>query len=184
MKLIVILSLFIATPALAQKPPPPAVPPTAKAAEKTGVELALNPDDAAFLKSAALANLGEIEASKGATTRGSKKDVRTYAVMMTKDHGGATEELKKLADAKKVALPATLPPEKNTDIERLAKEKDFDASYMAMMIADHEAAVALFEKASSDSRDDDVRAFAEKLLPKLQAHLKQAREIKAKLGGH
>jgi putative membrane protein len=48
----------------------------------------------------------------------------------------------------------------------------FDKAYVEMMLADHQNAVALFEKASQ-STDSAVKAYATKYLPVLKKHLKQ-----------
>jgi putative membrane protein len=48
----------------------------------------------------------------------------------------------------------------------------FDKAYIEMMVADHQNAVALFEKASQ-STDSAVKAYASKYLPVLKKHLKQ-----------
>jgi len=177
----------LAAPAFAESPPPPkpvaapSVPPSAKMPEAVQKEVKVREEDVAFATQAAQGSMTEIEASKSALSRGKKKEVRAFATMMIKDHGGATDELKTLADSKNIALPASVSNEKRLDIERMTKAKDFDIAYMTLMVAEHEAAVALFEKTGADSKDEDVRAFAEGLLPKLQNHQRQAREIKAKL---
>ena len=41
----------------------------------------------------------------------------------------------------------------------------------------HEDTLQLFEKAAGSAGDPDVKAYAQKVLPKLQAHLKMAQEL-------
>ncbi len=45
------------------------------------------------------------------------------------------------------------------------------------MVEAHEDAVSLFEKAAK-SEDADIAAFAQKYLPKLQAHYTAAKDLK------
>ena len=57
----------------------------------------------------------------------------------------------------------------------------FDRSYVELMIDDHQKDVSEFERASQ-STNQSVRAFAEKTLPTLREHLRQARDAQAALG--
>jgi predicted outer membrane protein len=52
----------------------------------------------------------------------------------------------------------------------------FDVQYMRMMLQDHAQAIAMFTRASQSS-DPEVRAFAKKNLPALQAHFSHARGV-------
>jgi putative membrane protein len=56
----------------------------------------------------------------------------------------------------------------------------FDKRYMAMMIRDHEQAIATFTS-GSQSDDAQVRSFATQTLPILRAHLTHARSVNSKL---
>jgi putative membrane protein len=49
---------------------------------------------------------------------------------------------------------------------------------MDKMVNDHEDVVKRFEKQTKNADDLEVLAFANKTLPKLQAHLAKAKEIK------
>ena len=53
----------------------------------------------------------------------------------------------------------------------------FDNQYIRMMVQDHYQAIELF-KSAANSDDAQVRAYAEKTLPVLQAHYDQARRLK------
>jgi putative membrane protein len=54
--------------------------------------------------------------------------------------------------------------------------QQFDQQYMRMMLQDHHQAVALFSSAAQSS-DAEVKAYAKKTLPKLQAHMEHAKMI-------
>lgn len=62
---------------------------------------------------------------------------------------------------------------------RLAKMNgsDFDREYLALAVSAHEDEVKDFQKKSRDASDPDVRAFASKELPTLQAHLDRAQSL-------
>jgi putative membrane protein len=57
----------------------------------------------------------------------------------------------------------------------------FDREYINMMVKDHEKDVKEFEKASTQAKDPDVRAFAAKTLPTLREHLQQVRDIQNRM---
>ncbi len=50
------------------------------------------------------------------------------------------------------------------------------------MVADHEKDVAAFNSVAKGAVDADVKAFAAKTLPTLEAHLQMIRDIAGKLG--
>jgi putative membrane protein len=52
-----------------------------------------------------------------------------------------------------------------------------------MGVTAHEDTVKLFQKASADAKDPEVKAFATKTLPKLQHHLQMAQDLKKAVGG-
>lgn len=55
----------------------------------------------------------------------------------------------------------------------------FDQAYIEMTVADHQNAIKLFEKASQ-STDNAIKAYANKYLPELKKHLKQANALAGK----
>ena len=46
----------------------------------------------------------------------------------------------------------------------------------------HEEAIELFDQEARNGSDAELKAFAQKQLPGLRNHLKQARDLQAKLG--
>jgi putative membrane protein len=69
--------------------------------------------------------------------------------------------------------------------DKLSKMKGaaFDRAYMAHMVTAHQQAVALFQKETSGGKDPEAKAWAAKILPTLQEHLKMARGLNAKVAG-
>jgi putative membrane protein len=57
---------------------------------------------------------------------------------------------------------------------------DFDKAYARQEVKDHEEAVKLFKDASR-SKDPDIAAFAQKILPTLEHHLAMAKSMKKAL---
>lgn len=139
-------------------------------------------EDREFFERAAIAGMAEIQAAEIARTKAVDADTKAFADMMLGDHGKNNSELKSLAASKGVTLPTTLDRKHADLIEELRDKKsgkDFDDKYSNDMEAAHEDAVKLFEKASKDSKDPDVKAFAAKSLPTLKSHLEMARKLDA-----
>jgi putative membrane protein len=137
---------------------------------------------AAFLKQAAQNGLAEVEGSKLALTKAQNTQVKAFAQQMVDDHGKANEELKTLASAKGVELPAEPSVAQKAKMKSLhtADGADFDRRYADTLgVAAHEDTVKLFQKASTGAADPQVKAFATKTLPTLQHHLQMAKDMKA-----
>lgn len=131
-----------------------------------------------FLEEASISGMVEVEMGKIGQQKASMQKIKEFAAMIEKDHTEANKELVQLATSKSFKLPAELPALKKehlTDLNR-ATGKDFDNYYINMMVEDHISDIALFEGATK-SPDAAVSAFAKKILPVLQKHYRQAREI-------
>jgi putative membrane protein len=57
----------------------------------------------------------------------------------------------------------------------------FDRGFIEAQVKAHQEAIALFEKQANGGGDADLKAFAQKQLPALRNHLKQAQDLQAKL---
>jgi len=57
----------------------------------------------------------------------------------------------------------------------------FDRGFVDAQVKAHQEAIALFEKQANGGDDSELKAFAQKQLPGLRNHLKQAQDLQAKL---
>lgn len=136
--------------------------------------------DVEFMNKAAQAGQMEIDASKLAETKAASGTVKRFAGQMLQDHRAAAEDLKRLASAKGVQLPATPSHDDQKKLEAMGalQGTSFDKQYANEVgVKAHNDAVALFRKAASDARDNDVRDFAKKTLPTLEHHLDSAKTM-------
>lgn len=136
--------------------------------------------DAGFIRDAAKAGIAEVESSQLAAQKASDPAIKSFAQKMVDDHTKANQELKALAQTKGVELPGEPSLLQKGKMKALsaADGADFDRRYAdGMGVKAHEDAVKLFQKAANGAKDADVKAFASKTLPTLQAHLKMAREL-------
>ncbi len=145
--------------------------------------VAVSEDDAKFVTEAANGGMAEVELGKLAKEKGQHLDVKAFGEMMVKDHSKANDELATLAQAKNITLPATLGTDEQNLKDELSKKSpgDFDKSYIEDMVKDHEKDIKLFEDASKNLKDTELKAFVDKTLPTLRNHLDHAKSVKDKL---
>ncbi|KAA9340191.1 DUF4142 domain-containing protein [Adhaeribacter soli] len=137
-------------------------------------------DQATFMIEAASGGMMEVALGRMAEKQASHAEVKAFGKMMVTDHTKANEELKKLAAAKNVTLPASVGEEHQKHIDKLSglKGAEFDREYMRLMVDDHQEDVDNFRKAAQDTETDpDVKAFATKTLTVLEKHLERARKV-------
>lgn len=153
-----------------------------KEARKDTTAMAPAPDPAtsSFLVDATNGGMAEVALSRLALEKSSNAAVKRFAEMMVTDHTAANDQAKLLAAQKNITLPADVSEENKKKADELMKKtgKDFDKNYIDVMTKDHEKAVDMFEKASSNLKDADVVAFINNALPKLRAHLDSVKVIR------
>jgi putative membrane protein len=157
----------------------PAVQGDPNAQRGQGQELAK--EDRDFLENAAQSGHAEIEGSRMAQESDAGPAVRQFAQKMIEDHTQANKELIDLANRKGFTVPDEPSLAQRTELLALKALSGgaFDTMYSARIaVAAHENAVELFEKATQEVKDADIRAYAEKTLPKLREHLEMARALR------
>lgn len=135
-----------------------------------------------FLTSANRAGQMEIAVASMAQRQAKNPRVKAYAQMLESDHRQANQQLDVMASLKGVTLAADQGMSPLDAVARLQNLKGhaFDVAYIDQMIEDHVQAIKDFQQAAAGT-DADVGAFASKMLPTLQKHLQEAREIKTLL---
>jgi putative membrane protein len=137
-----------------------------------------------FIDEAARGGMAEVELGKLTKTHAQSAKVKEFGQRMVTDHGKANAELKKLAAKKGVALPDDLGAEHEAMRDRLAamKGNEFDRAYLDAMKEDHHKDIDAFKQAADSSPDADVRAFAKRTLPTLEAHARLLDQIEPTVG--
>lgn len=139
----------------------------------------LDEDSKDFIMKAASGGAMEVQLGTYAQQSAANQRVKNFGAMMERDHSAANGELKDLAARKNVVIPG-MPEEKHQKhIDDMKKKsgKDFDKSYMKMMVDDHEKDIKEFEKAGEKTTDPDLKSFVVKTLPTLRTHLDSAKAI-------
>lgn len=135
--------------------------------------------DLAFMNDAGPGGVAEVELGRLAVKSAASAEVRQFAQQMIEDHSKAGEKLKKLAQQKKVTLPAEILPQARQTKEELAKlsGSEFDRAYVKAMVEVHEKDVTAFDAVAANATDADVKAFAAATVPTLKHHLQMIRDI-------
>jgi putative membrane protein len=170
-----LVACSLSTVLVAQVEPTLVPSPTPTAAPTAAPTPAVAHGDRSFMRKAAKAGAKEIAISQAVMNHLSSPQSKAFAQQMITDHTAANTELMALAQQKGVEIPAK--DDTSLSDEWSKKIDNVDRDYANVMVADHEEAVKLFEKASKSS-DPDVAAFAQKTLPTLQHHLMMAQEMK------
>ena len=147
---------------------------------------AVSPMDRIFATKAAQGGIAEVKTSELALQKSHNPQVRAVAKRMVKEHTAANEELKTVAQDKKLTLPSDTDPKHKAAYAKLATLSGaaFDKAYMAGQEKDHAATVKLFENEIATGEDKDISGFASKNLPTIEDHTKMIFQVGSNLGVH
>jgi putative membrane protein len=141
---------------------------------RADVATKLSHSDKTFIEKAAKGGMKEVAISQAVSGKLTGPGVRDLAQMMISEHGAANTELAALAARKGVSLPAA----DASDTKRWSKnDKDVDDEYLEQMKDDHQEAIDVFERGAK-TEDAEIAVFAQKMLPRLQAHLEHIKALK------
>ena len=141
----------------------------------------LSSRDSNFVMQAAQTGMLEVQLGKLAVQRGSSAGVKQYGQQMVEEHTQKNQELMQLAMQKGVEVPTEMSSQNKALGDRLSglSGTSFDAAYKQAMIDSHNQAIALFQAQSQQGQDPELKAWATKTLPNLQAHLQMVNQILA-----
>jgi putative membrane protein len=136
--------------------------------------------DRKFIEEAAGHGMFEVQAAQLATAKANDPNVKSFAGMLVDQHTAANNELVQIANGRNVELPAAPKRALRRDIAKMGKKNgaEFDRDFVREIgIKSHEKAIKLFEKASKDVKDPELKAFVDKTLPSLRDHLAMAQKL-------
>jgi putative membrane protein len=141
------------------------------------------PDEDDFVVKAASGGMMEVELGKLAQEKGQSQEVKEFGELMERDHSKANDELKNIAQQNNIQLPDSMLDKHREHVEELSEKSgaEFDETYMDLMAEDHEKDVKLFEEASENYDNQEVKDWAEKTLSVLEEHHELAKSVKEKL---
>ncbi|MDR8102019.1 DUF4142 domain-containing protein [Burkholderia cenocepacia] len=134
--------------------------------------------DAEFVDKAGMIGKVERQAGQLALDHSSNADVKAFARKMVDDHARIADELRHIGAQKGVPVQTRMLVDPEVTALRAKDGRAFDAAYVALAgPRAHEAAVRLYETEAKEGRDPQLRAFAARTLPMLNAHLSAARQL-------
>jgi putative membrane protein len=138
-----------------------------------------SPADRAFMQMAAQANMTEAHIGQMAETQASESQVKDFGQTLTHDHTDAYTQLTALAAKTGESIPNGIDVRKISTVEQLMKlkGKQFDHQFVQAEIRDHEKAIAEFKREAEHGEDPDVKAYASKMIPVLEGHLREAKTL-------
>lgn len=134
-----------------------------------------NEKDAQFLVDAAEINRKKISLGQLAQQKSNTSSVIELGKIMETDHTKSLAEVTELAKIKIISLPTSQTEAGQEAYKKLNEKsgKEFDNEFCNMMAKGHKEAIELFENASTESTDADIRNWATETLPTLRMHLEQ-----------
>lgn len=137
-----------------------------------------------FVEDASAKGLAEIEGAKVALEKSTSQDVKDFAQRMIEDHRAANQRLRDLAKQKGLEMSddASLMAQAKTMILQLREGESFDEAYANNQVQAHQEAIELFRTYIRQGEDQDIKAFAQEILPTLEEHLQMAKKLAAAHG--
>jgi len=139
--------------------------------------------DAQFIVDVVAANYGEVKLAQLAQQKSANAEIKGVAKTLESDHTAVLNELKDLASTKGISVPTEETQDAKDKYKDLneKKGKDFDKEWCETLVDKHEKSIKKFEDASNEAVDPDLKAWAAKTIPKLQAHHDKLMQCEKKL---
>jgi len=149
---------------------------TGSSSSSSGAKLSWS--DKRFVTKAAEEGHDEVALAELAAQRATNPEVRSFAQKLVDDHTKVNSELMTIASQKNVKIDKD--DDKDRTYKRLSKKSgsEFDAEFVETMIDEHEKDIKMFEKASTNAKDTEVRSFASTNVTHLRDHLQQAQNLR------
>ena len=139
----------------------------------------LNSTDTKFIQEEAAAGAALVRIAELGVKKSEREDIKAFAGMLVADHTKANAELATLAESKGVVLTSEVDSKHAGTYEKLKGESgtDLDKEFLSVIVSGHEKCVKNFQGAADNAEDSEVKLWAAKMLPALQAHLEKAEEL-------
>lgn len=139
--------------------------------------------DTAFAINAAQGGAAEVELGKLAAEKAGNPEVKAFGRQMVEDHMKANNDLKSVAQKKGMTLPTDMNAHQQASYSKLRRLSGdaFDRAYVKDMVKDHEEDVKELQKEASNGKDEEIKGFASRTLPVLQAHLEKIKSIQSNI---
>ncbi len=135
-----------------------------------------NAQDAAFVQTAAVANMAEVAQGQLATKQTGNAAATQFANWMIVDHSGAEASLQTLASQERLSLPSGLDQANQQLLAQLQPLTDgtFFATYVVGQVLAHTQSLTAFIQEAQNGQDTAIKAYASAGIPTLAGHLASA----------
>ena len=134
------------------------------------------------------ANGAEIASSSLAVQNASSADVKAFAREMIADHTAMQKkgaEVGKALGVEDADASADRMDEMNDDLDELKGRKgaDFDKAYMDLQVRAHERTLGELRAFEPRAQSAELKSHIAQAIPKVEAHLQKAQQLRQQLGG-
>lgn len=146
----------------------------------------LSSTDQQFVTNAGYNNVDEINAGYLASTNAADSSVKAFGHLMVSDYDGAQSAIVLIADSAGFTVlssPDSAHQQQLDAMQSLSGEA-FDTTYLRYQINDDQAAIALYQSEQTNGQSPEVKAYINKYLPIIQAHLTAADSLIKTWTGH
>jgi putative membrane protein len=132
-----------------------------------------------FLNQVITNGRAEIKYSELAEKQASSLKVKAFAARLIVEHKKFGEKLEEAARNMGITVSKELDRDQAGTLDGLSKLSgaEFDRTYLSRIVQDHERAVRAFETEAEKGNSEEVKKLCNDALPRLQRHLKRAREL-------
>jgi len=136
-------------------------------------------EDKRFLGQVTQASLLNVAMGKLAAEKASSPAVKEFGTKMASDHERGLAIFKKVADRDGVPFDTQLDSSHKARLEKLAKLSgpEFDRAYIKDQLKAHQRMVSYFQSEADNSTDSMANRVAANLLPAVQKHLNDAKDL-------
>lgn len=136
-------------------------------------------DDIAFVKMTASSSKFEIELGRLAKERTKSASVKKFANMMVEDHTKIAHDLHDAAKEGRYPIPVAMHSRLQAKLDKFKDYAgpNFDQEYLGQLVVEQEQDIALLTRATKESKDEQLKAFAVKNLPIVQRHLEMVKQL-------
>ncbi|HVU34013.1 MAG TPA: DUF4142 domain-containing protein [Opitutaceae bacterium] len=137
--------------------------------------------DRHFINKVAESNQQEIQIAQLAQDRASNPDVQNFAQKVLQDHQKMGQDLQNLAQQENIQLKTNNKESHAYKKLASASGNDFDTQFVKHMVSDHKNDVKEFKDRADDTKNPELKSFAQNAIPTLQEHLQMAQNLQSSI---
>ena len=139
---------------------------------------------AALIRQAARSDEMEIALTEIGARKARNQELKQYCLNLQHEQIASGEQLKPIAKQHGVSIDRPLTKRDLTELSRLQKQKEpnFDEQLATVLVREERQKLAKLKQATAPGSADDLRQYAQQMLPKAQERLTKAQAAEEALG--